>query len=163
MPWRYVSRSELLENLQKGERGATGIQELREWLRDIMVDSDLELDDTAAPLIHASAERLDVASDATVGQLAGDLRRLIIAVAEDEVAKQLIPVVEERERVAEVLEKVGDGRISRTAFLSFITERRWPTLVKDCIAGMNKTGMRELELALTLRAYEKLPALLSMP
>ena len=162
MPWRFVGRSELLENLEQAGTGANGAVELRRWLCEILLDADLEIDEAAASLVYMVVERLEVASATNFAQLAEDLARLIRSVPNNEAAKELIPLVEAREGVVDVLQKADDGRISRTAFLSYVAERNWSSTLKTSIASLTGDSMRELQRALRLRAYGALPALLSI-
>lgn len=106
MPWRYVTRSELVELLKEAESAPAGVERLRRWLREFLSDAELELHDGSASLIHAAVQRLDVAggSDSTLKELAVELHRLLRAVPDDDAAKDLISVIEERDRTVDVLE-----------------------------------------------------------
>jgi hypothetical protein len=163
MGWNYGSRADLLQRLERATLGKTGIEELRTWLNDLLVNADTEVDEASAPLIHASVQRLDVVSadDRGLQSLARELLQLVRMVKDETQATDLLPLVEERERFIEMLQKVLNSTISRTAFLSYLTERRWTTNIKRRISAMDRDRLNELEKLLADRDYERLAMLLS--
>ena len=97
----------------------------------------------------AVAQRIDTASSSPSRylELATDLGALLQHLRPSD-ALELAEVVAERHRVAGLVEKYLSGVMSRTSFLSFVTEQRWPTHVKETILALDRAALERLRHAL---------------
>lgn len=97
----------------------------------------------------AVAQRIDTASSSPKRylELATDLGALLQHLRPRD-ALELAEAVAERHRVAALLEKYLSGVLSRTSFLSFVSEQRWPTHVKDTVLSLDRSAIERLRHAL---------------
>jgi hypothetical protein len=89
-------------------------------------------------LVRRVAERIDAAGgdDSAIVALAGAIERLLSHATSDESVELLLDLVVQRERFLSVARKYLAGTISRTNFLSFVAEQRWPDAIRRRVSTM---------------------------
>lgn len=109
----------------------------------------------------AMAHRIETASSSPSRylELATDLGALLQQLSPSH-ALDLAEAVAERHRVAAVAEKYLSGVVSRTSFVSFVVEQRWPAHVKETVLTMHPTAIEQLRQALTALDLPRLRGLL---
>lgn len=115
-------------------------------------------------LVRHITERLDTTSsdaDRFVA-LAKDLATLAERGKPASRVEELLEVVAERHRAADVMFKYSGGTISRTAFLSYISAQRWPTRVRSRLEGLSMYEVTELASALDRGDIEQTEQLLRL-
>lgn len=153
--------SERLAFAQRLESALTApkpAQQIAELLRAVFV-ADWPLDDQRdRRLVRKVAERLDAenASDRAMITFATDLQKLLSHASSDKNVELLLELVMARERFTSVARKYFDGTISRTGFLSFVSEQPWPDVVRRRVSTMPDADLRELTEALEQRDFELL-------
>jgi hypothetical protein len=101
-------------------------------------------------LVRAIAERVDTTSgdaERLIG-LAGDVAQLLDEASSNEEVERLLELVAERQRALTVVRKYIEGMISRTSFLSFVTEQRWSDPIRRRVAALSEADLRSLVSAL---------------
>jgi len=164
MPYRYVTRSALEEQLAAVDANPSAAAALRAWVRDVVIGDDVELDIHVESLILAAVEKLDLASanDGDLTEVARELRALLRDVEDDDVAKDLVPLARDRVHVTQVLRKVVGGHISRTGWLSYVAEQRWPAAVKNGLAALDSSRLDQLLNALVSSDYKIVATVLNL-
>jgi hypothetical protein len=85
--------------------------------------------------------------------LAGDFHALLRDVAQSEAAESLLQVAADRERFLAIIEKYRGGIVSRTQFLSYVAEQRWPDAIRRRVASMPDAELTALRRAVSDRDY----------
>jgi len=128
------------------------VQQVSELLLRVLTLERIAWESDEQRLLRGIAERIDTAS--------GDARRLIVlardvehlldqASSNDDV-ELLLELIAERQRVLIVMRKYTEGTISRTSFLSFAGEQRWPESVRRRVIELS-----EADLPNVMKALEK--------
>ncbi len=114
-------------------------QRVNDVLRAVLTTEPVASESDEQRLMRSVSERIDVASgDASrLVLLARNVHALLDAASSNDVVEVLLELVAERERVLGILRKYAAGTITRTGFLSFIAEQRWPESVRRCIAALS--------------------------
>ncbi|MCC6930037.1 MAG: hypothetical protein IT359_13725 [Gemmatimonadaceae bacterium] len=101
-------------------------------------------------LVRSISERVDVASgdDTRLLTLARDVRSLLDEASSNEAVELLLELIAERERVLGIIRKYAQGEITRTSFLSFVAEQRWPESVRHRMSALSAAGVMSLATAL---------------
>lgn len=96
------------------------------------------------------AQRIDTASGSPdrYVELAADLGALLRLLPPND-ALELAEVVAERHRTAAVVGKHVTSIMSRTAFLSFVAEQRWPARVKEKVQALGSAELDRFRVALS--------------
>lgn len=112
-------------------------------------------------LLRTVVERLDAARDDThrLLDLTVDVKHLIDHASSATSIELLLEIVVERERVLHVLRKHLAGTISRTGFLAFVSEQRWPTLLKHRTVEFSHADLEAIMNALERRDIRRLETL----
>jgi len=162
MPYRFVTRAALEEQLAAVDADPSAAAALRAWVRDVVIGDDVEVESKVEPLILGALEKLDLASvnDGDLTEVARELHALLRDVQEDDLAKDLVPLARDRVQVTHVLRKVVDGHISRTGWLSYVAEQRWPASVKNGLTALDGSRLSQLLNALSHSNYKTVAVLL---
>src|SRR6266487_3164240 len=162
MPYRFVNRSALEKQLAAVDADPSAAAALRAWVRDVVIGDDIELDSQVEPLILAAVERLDLASanDTDLIEVARQLHALLRGVEDEDLAKALVPLAEDRANVTDVLRKVVKGHISRTGWLSYVAEQHWSAPVKKALAEADGPRLTQLLNALVTADYKTVATVL---
>jgi hypothetical protein len=114
-------------------------ERVNDFLRAVLRTEPVALESTEQRLMRRISERIDVASgDASrLVLLARNVQALLDAASSNDVVELLLELVAERERVLGILRKYAAGLITRTGFLSFIADQRWPESVRRRIATLS--------------------------
>ena len=114
-------------------------------------------------LVRGITERLDTASGNAnrLLVLARDVERLLDHASSNDGVELLLELIAERQRVLTVMRKYAEGTISRTGFLSFIGEQRWPDLVRRRMATLSEAGLVSVMKALEQSDIVELEAILT--
>lgn len=164
MPYRYVTRSVLEEQLAAVDADPSAIAGLRAWVRDVVIGDDVELEGQVEALVLAVVEKLDMASanDGDLTEVARELHALLQDVQEDDVAKEMVPLARDRVNVTDVVRKVVGGHISRTGWLSYVAEQRWPASVNSGMAALEDPRLSQLLNALSNSDYKTVAVVLGL-
>lgn len=113
-------------------------------------------------LVRRISERVDVASadSARLLRLARDVQDLLDGTSSAEAVERLLELVAERARVLEIARKHAQGAITRTSFLSFVAEQRWPESVRRRMAALSPADLASLVAALEGNEIARLETLL---
>ena len=125
-------------------------QRVNDVLRAVLATEPVASEAAEQRLMRSISERIDVASgDASrLLLLARNIHTLLDAASSNEVVELLLELVAERERVRGILSKYAAGTITRTGFLSFIAEQRWPESVRRRIAALSPGDIQGVVTAL---------------
>jgi hypothetical protein len=125
-------------------------QRVNDVLRAVLTTEPVSLESDEQRLMRSISERIDVASgDASrLVLLARNVHALLDAASSNDVVELLFELVAERERVLGVLRKYAAAAITRTGFLSFIAEQRWPESVRRRIAALSPSDIEGVVNAL---------------
>lgn len=123
---------------------------LQQLLRETLVPnvtSPVDPDDTLTRIV---AERIDVTAGNTrrMLALANDVERLLTYASSDAAVELLLELIAERRRTATVIRRHLEGLVSRTAFLSFVSEQRWPATLKRSVEVLATNHLASLCTAL---------------
>lgn len=164
MPYRFVTRSALEEQLAAVDADPSAAAALRAWVREVVIGDDIELDSQVEPLILAAVEKLDLASanDTDLVEVARQLHALLRGVEDEDLAKALVPLAQDRAKVADVLRKAVKGRISHTGWLSYVAEQHWPAPVKKALAALDGPSLTQLLNALVNADYKTVATILDL-
>ena len=102
------------------------------------------------------------ANDGDLTEVARELHALLCDVQEDDLAKDLVPLARDRVNVTHVLRKVVDKHISRTGWLSYVAEQRWPASVKTGLAALDGSRLSQLLIALLNSDYKTVATVLGL-
>lgn len=134
----------------------------RELLHRILTADLASWDADEQQFVRRITERLDATngdSDRLV-VFASDVQRLLSEASSNEIITLLIEVVAERRRALSIIRKLLNGTISRTSFLSFVSEQRWPDAVRRRIAALSPTDLAKLAIALDRADVSELETIL---
>lgn len=125
-------------------------QRIQDLLLSVLTIEPAASESDEQQLVRVITERVDAAGgDATRRlALARDVQSLLVGASSIEAVALLLEVVAERERVLGVLCKYVHGMISRTGFLSFIAEQRWPESIRQRMAALPRGDIAGLLSAL---------------
>jgi hypothetical protein len=85
--------------------------------------------------------------------LAAAIERLLSQVTSDESVELLLDLVVHRKRFLAVARKYLEGTISRTNFLSFVAEQRWPDAIQRRVSTMPDPELTRLASTLEERDF----------
>ena len=160
---RYVNRGYLEETLCGYTCGTTRPIEFKTWIKELIVGDGVEFEESEAELLLRVIQSLDAsaASETLLESRANELGRILSNVESPLMAETIILIVEERLDVVRVIEKYLAGIVSRTSFLSFITERCWLPNTKWKVETRNRHDLECLAKALKEGDYARVSTILS--
>lgn len=123
---------------------------IRKLLRRILTEGVPSWDKGEQQFVRGLSERLDTVNsdeDRFVA-LARDIYRLLSKASSNEIVIFLLEVVAERRRALSVIRKFAHGYVSRTSFLSFVSEQKWPDFVRRRIVSLSPADLQSLAVAL---------------
>ena len=138
-------------------------QGVNDFLRAVLTTEPVVWESAEQRLMRSITERIDVASGdaARLVRLARNVQALLEAASSNEVVELLLELVAERERVHDIFRKYANGTITRTGFLSFIAEQRWPENLRRHIAALSAKDTEAVVHALDEGDIERLEALIA--
>ena len=89
-----------------------------------------------------------------------NVQDLLDGTSSAEAVERLLELVAERARVLEIARKHAQGAITRTSFLSFVAEQRWPESVRRRMAALSPADLASLVAALEGNEIARLETLL---
>ncbi len=127
-------------------------QRVNELVRRVLTTEPAAWESDGHRLLRVIAERLDTVSEdpRRLLVLAQDVKHLIDHASSNDQIELLLELLAERERVLGVMRKYTEGVISRTGFLSFIREQRWPDVIRGRMAALS-----EIEFASVMKSLEQ--------
>lgn len=139
------------------------VQEVSRLLHHVLATEPVGWEPDEQRLVRGIAERLDTASgDANrLLVLARDVERLLDHASSNEGVELLLELIAERQRLLAVMRKCAEGTISRTGFLSFIGEQRWPDMVRRRMAALPQASLASVMRALEQSDIVELEAILT--
>lgn len=136
---------------------------VRALLDDVLISDPMNWESEQPHLVSAIVQRIDAVDNGSerLVDLARDLHRLLQDASSCERIQLLLEVVAERERVSGILGKYLVGTISRTGFLSFVAEQRWPDDIRRKVVDLETSDLSTLSTALYEADIPRLEALLT--
>lgn len=159
----FVDRSHLQKTLSDFTSGAMGLPELKAWIKKMVVGDQVEFYEPESKFLLRVIQSLDsvLHSDSALRSIATELEKMLRCVESIRMAEALVPVVEGRTHILGVVEKYLAGVLSRTSFLSFLTERQWSMGMKRKLEQLSHSELQYLYDSLSARDYGRLSVLLS--
>jgi len=156
------NRSVFAADLGEALGSADPQKAVRALLDDVLIAGPISRE-IEQDLVCEVAQRIDAADDGSerLVNLARDLRKLLQDGSSRERIQLLLEVVAERERVSSIVGKYLEGTISRTGFLSFVAEQRWPNEIREKVADLETPDLLTLLTALGEADMARLEALLT--
>lgn len=138
------------------------VQRVNDLLRRVLTTEPGAWESNEQRLVRGVSERVDaVSGDADrLLVLARDVRHLLEDASSDDAVEFLLELTAERERVVGVIRKYAEGTISRSGFLSFVGEQRWPEVIRRRVAVLTAADLTDLMTALEEADVAQLEALL---
>lgn len=138
-------------------------QSVNDFLRAVLTTEPVAWESDEQRLMRSISERIDVASGdpARLVPLSRNMLALLEVASSNEVVELLLELVAERERMHAIFGKYANGVITRTGFLSFIAEQRWPESLRRHIAALSSKDMESLVHALDEGDISRLEALIA--
>lgn len=128
----------------------------------ILVASEVPASSADSPLITRIALLIEDESltEAQHRVLARTLSHALGGPLSSERVLALIPLLAKAERFRDIVRAVQAGRMSRTAFLSFLAESRFPQAIKDWLTRAELSRVEDLASAVSAGAIERVESLL---
>jgi len=125
-------------------------QHVNDLLRGVLTTEPAAWESEEQRLVRSISERVDVASgDVTrLLRLARNIHTLVEDASSNRTVELLLELIAERERVLGIIRKHAQGTITRTGFLSFVAEQRWPESVRRRVAALSQADIASLATAL---------------
>lgn len=125
-------------------------QRVKDLLRGVLTTEPVAWESEDQRLVRGISERMDVASGDAIRlvTLARSVQSLLDNASSNEAVELLLELIAERERVLRILRKYAEGTITRTGFLSFVAEQRWPASVRRCVTALSSADIASLATAL---------------
>jgi hypothetical protein len=157
-----LNRSTLESTLRELLGGTRPEAEFRGWLEMAVVGDSVDMPAEDEVLVSAIVDWLDSSRDTSqdLHAAAESAARLLQSGLTNDEVCQILDVVRNRSRLLEVLTKLAAQQLTRTAFLSFVAEQRWPPVVKKRLAGLSTAKLPTLAETLRRKDYAVLPRLL---
>lgn len=126
------------------------VQRVNHLLRDVLTPEPAAWESDEQRLVRGIAERIDTASGDTkrLLVLARDVEHLLEEASSNHGVNLLLELIAERQRALTVMRKYAEGTISRTSFLSYIGEQRWPDSVRRRMAEVSAADLPNVISAL---------------
>lgn len=142
---------------------AAAPEDLREWIRRVAIGDDVDVVEEEAEIAMTLVERLDAwqANDSDLSSFCSSLDELRSAVESNDVVISLVPIVEGRNRLINIIAKHGDGVLTRTQFESFLSETGWHKSVRCRILDLSDGALDRLRLSLNIEDYGTLARLVA--
>jgi hypothetical protein len=153
--YTLLNRGALASALRHLLAGTLPEPEFRAWLRAAIVGDGTDVPDQDEELVASVLDWLDAqgSSSEDLGAAAEGADRLLSAALTSAQASLLVRLARGRVRLLEVLSRLADGQLTRTAFLSFVSEQSWPAIVKQRVAGLGVVDLAVLTTALRHEDY----------
>jgi hypothetical protein len=155
-PDQLISREDLTAQLEAFAKGWLTLDDLRRWFTPLLVAETTEAVAADRDLVFRLIFLFE--DDSLSGDAhrcnAWRLSRALRAVESNSELIELIPVVTDQERLCAVVGKYRRGIISRTGFLSAISEARYSRRVKDWLVAADVAGLQFLCKVLSAGEYE---------
>lgn len=172
-----MTLAELTERLQGYAEGSLAGDELRAWLDALLVADPLDIESSeaepweAAPdetrlfwrLVYLFEHHTGHEGEDDQRRRAGRIVRCMRETGCAATVSELLPLVEDQERLGAILRKHLSGVISRTGVLSVIAESGYPPHVKLWLANAGPGALLGLVDALTASDYATVRRLLDAP
>lgn len=157
-----VDRHALQAELASMLRGDADLPAVRLWIRTAIIGNEVHLASNDSEFLLYALCRLDAAADdePRFTRLAHDVEALLRAPISDTNQATLFELAAERRRFADVAAKYRAGVLSRTEYLSYLTDQRWPTEIGRAIAALSAPEAARLTEALSRGDYGVVDALL---
>ncbi len=155
-------RRSFARSLGEGLSSPEPVRRVNELLRNAMVSDSTEWEVDDQRLVRAVAQRLDAVNGDTerfVG-FARDIELLLDRASSNDSVELLLELMAERQRLAEIVRKYAAGHLSRTSFMSFVTEQRWPGQLRQRVGALSPDDLTKLVDALEQSDIARLEAAL---
>lgn len=155
-------RAELASDLRAALCSAEPAKRVTALLRQLLATEPSMWQSEEQQLVRRIGERVDVVAgdEARLLALAHDVQALLEGASSSEAVELLLELTAERERVSSVLRKYARGTISRTRFLSYLGEQRWPDRIRRRVAALSPNDVAELVRTLEVGSSAQLEELL---
>jgi hypothetical protein len=145
-----ADRSSLVQALESALTAADPAREMAALLRAVLVSEPRSWEVFERDLVRRVVERLDTVKDDEdrLVNLAKDVKELLERASSMASVDDLLEVVAERHRFQSLIEKYIEGTVSRTAFLAYVAEQRWPREVRRRVEALPDDALPRLLSAL---------------
>lgn len=131
------NRQLFAKSLEEALASSSPVQRLTELLHCVLVSDPGPWESDDQQTIRGISERLDVESENGVRLiLAGDMQLLLANGSSNSSINDLSELIADRLRVIAVGRKYLNGDLTRTSFLSYVAEQRWPDRLRQRVAGL---------------------------
>lgn len=158
---RWIDRTTFGLELQNAANSDQPERALDSLIRQIIIGDEVELceDDATAVLTAAEAIEAALSDPERTRALARELGYLLVKPPGDR-ALDFIYIALDRDRLVNVVERHLNGMISRTGWLAFVSEQRWPERLRDAFKQLRRDALVELGDALRSRDWRDVQRLL---
>lgn len=134
-------------------------------VRPVLVRDNLAILDRDETVITVFAHRIDAVDSSAQRSvaIASDLAGLLLGASSTDAALELMEIVAERERVAQVVSRYLAEKLTRASLLSFITEQKWPAGIRRSVRELDDAALGMLSKALRSPDVASLERLLVVP
>lgn len=156
-----ISREDVACRIALFVSGENSLEELRNWLMPVVVTPETSAHPADWPLVTRIVmlledESLTEDQHRAVGRL---VSRALESRLSNEHVILLLPVLAKADRLRRVSQAMEAGKMSQTAFLSFVAESRLPPSVKQWLSRARSDQVRHLSTALETGAIEVVASL----
>jgi hypothetical protein len=153
-PYLFVDCESFSRQLQAVTEGSLQVSEFRAWLVRLLSGDNIEFNEQDEETLGRVVGRLENSeTEERLRTLASDFQRLLSTTGCGEDARLLIEIVEDRERVVQVLDRYLAGILSRTGYLSYLTEQRWPRDIRARLGEFTSDQLEGIRDALQRREF----------
>lgn len=158
-----ITRNDVAHQLARLYRGEISPEELRRWMTPALVAAEVPSPLKDRLLVTRIAFLLEDESltEEEHRALAGRLWSALQSAVPNERVLAVVPLLVKAERLRNIVSALQTGRMSRTSFLSFLTESRLPEPLRTWLTRASVRRLQELTLALERGALEDVESLLS--
>lgn len=151
----YPNRTEIAQRMRDALASSDAPAALKELLRSMIVAHDIQSESENIRILSYLVQRLDTMQGdaARLVALATDFEVLLRHASSVEEVESLLELVAERERFSDIVRKYLAGVLSRSSFLSFITEQRWPASTRRRLSELSEQELVRLMRALSIRDF----------
>jgi hypothetical protein len=152
---RTITREHFEERIANFAAGGLTLEQLRHWLTPILLGEEAEVQDVDSAL---AARLTFLIEDDSIDESrhrvnARRIKRLLEEVDDNLSVLEILSVVTDQDRLCEILQKYQNGIISRTSFLSMISNSRYQPDVKEWLIGVERESLQALSRALEGEDY----------
>lgn len=153
--YTLIDRKGLELLLRDFAAGALPEPQFRTFLRTAVVGDEFDVPEQDEDLVASTVNWMEAADEslASLRAAAGEAQSLLGAGLANHDTVALLVVARARRRLLEMMDKVNAGQLSRTAFVSFVTDQGWPASLKQRMLALGTPALAALAEALGQQDY----------